>query len=69
MSEKRKNEAGFIPRYKNKNLNKIQRSNEWVAQDKDFSWKENWFIMMVFKTKGPAQFRCIPHGSLGLSSM
>ena len=25
--------------------------------------------MMVFKIKGPAQIHCIPHGSLGLSSV
>ena len=35
MCEKCKNGAEYIPRYKNKNLNKIQRSNEWVAQDKE----------------------------------
>ena len=39
-------------------LDKIQRSNERVSQDKD--------TMVVFKTKGP-QVRCIPHGSFGLS--
>ena len=35
ISEKRKNEADCIRRYKNMNLNKIQRSNESVAQDKE----------------------------------
>ena len=51
MCEKRTNGAECIQRYKNINLNKIQRSNEWVAQDK-VSRKEKWFIMMVIKTKG-----------------
>ena len=47
-------------RYKDINLNKIQRSNERMSQDKEKG------IMIVFKTKGP-QIRCIPYGSFGLS--
>ena len=35
MCEKRKNGAECIRRYKNINLNKTQRSNESVAQDKE----------------------------------
>ena len=35
ICEKRKNGAECIWRYKNVNLNKIQRSNECVAQDKE----------------------------------
>ena len=50
-------------RYKNTNLNKIQRSNELVSQNKDSLERH---IMIVFKPKGP-QVRCIPHGSFGLS--
>ena len=48
-------------RYKNINLNKIQRSNERVSRDKESLEG----IMIVFKTKG-LPIRCIPHGSLGL---
>ena len=54
--------GGMYQRYKNINLNKIQRSNERASQVKD-SLKG---IMIVFKTKG-SQIRCIPHGSFGLS--
>ena len=41
MSEKRKNEADYIRRYKNMNLNKIRRSNESVAQDKECIERKN----------------------------
>ena len=58
-----KNAGGMYQRYKNINLNKIQRSNERVSQDKE-SLERHW--MIVFETKGP-QIRCIPHGSFGLS--
>ena len=35
MHEKPKNGAECIRRYKNINLNKTQRSNEWWAQNKE----------------------------------
>ena len=35
MHEKPKNGAECIRRYKNINLNKTQRSNEWLAQNKE----------------------------------
>ena len=64
MYEKRKNGAKCVRGIKkiNINLNKIQRSNERVSQDKNLLKG----IMIVLKTKGP-QIRCIPHGSFGLS--
>ena len=69
ICEKRKNGVECIRRYKNVNLNKIQRSNECVAQDKESLERQNdSYARMVFKTKGP-QIRCIPYGSLGLSLM
>ena len=41
MCEKRNNGAESIQRYKNINLNKIQRSNEWVAQEKESLERKN----------------------------
>ena len=41
MCEKRTNGAECVQRYKNINLNKIQRSNEWVAQDKESLERKN----------------------------
>ena len=63
MYEKRKNGAKCVRGIKkiNINLNKIQRSNERVSQDKNLIKG----IMVVLKTKGP-QIRCIPRGSFGL---
>ena len=43
-------------------LNKIQRSNERLAQEKSLSKDK------MIHNDGP-QIRCIPQGSLGLSSM
>ena len=41
MCEKRKNGAECIKRYKNINLNKIERFNERVSQDKEFLERHN----------------------------
>ena len=41
ICEKRKNGAECIRRYKNVNLNKIQRSNECVTQDKESLERKN----------------------------
>ena len=41
ICEKRKNGAECIRRYKNVNLNKIQRPNECVAQDKESLERKN----------------------------
>ena len=41
MCEKRKNGGGMYQRYKNINLNKIQRTNERVSQDKDSLGRHN----------------------------
>ena len=41
VCEKRKNGAECIRRYKNVNLNEIQRSNECVAQDKESLERKN----------------------------
>ena len=69
ICEKDKNGVEGVRRYKNVNLNKIQRSNECVAQDKEsLERKNDSYARMVFKTKGP-QIRYIPYGSLALSSM
>ena len=62
MCEKRKNGAECIKRYKNINLNKIERSNERVSEDKESLERHNDSL----KNKSP-QIRCIPHGSFGLS--
>ena len=41
MHEKPKNGAECIRRYKNINLNKTQRSNEWLAQNKESLKRKN----------------------------
>ena len=41
MHEKPKNGAECIWRYKNINLNKTQRSNEWLAQNKESLERKN----------------------------
>ena len=41
MHEKPKNGAECFRRYKNINLNKTQRSNEWLAQNKESLERKN----------------------------
>ena len=41
MRVKPKNGAECIRRYKNINLNKTQRSNEWLAQNKESLERKN----------------------------
>ena len=41
MHEEPKNGAECIQRYKNINLNKTQRSNEWLAQNKESLERKN----------------------------
>ena len=54
--------GGMYQRYKNINLNKIQRSNERVSQDKESLERHNESLQ-----KKRSQIRCIPHESSGLS--
>ena len=53
MCEKRKNGAECI-----RSINKIQRSNERVSQDKESPERHNDSLQNI---------RCIPHGGFGLS--
>ena len=53
MCEKRKDGAECI-----RSINKIQRSNERVSQDKESPERHNDSLQNI---------RCIPHGSFGLS--
>ena len=52
--------GGMYQRYKNINLNKIQRSNERVSQVKGSLERHNDSLQ-----NKRSQIRCIPHGSLG----
>ena len=49
-------------RFKTINLNKIQRSNERVSQEKESLERHNDSLQ-----NKSSQIRCIPHGSFGLS--
>ena len=62
MCEKRARMGRLYQRYKNINLNKIQRSNEQVSQDKQSLERHTDSL----KNKSP-QICCIPHVSFGPS--